>query len=169
MKQKLIILALLLSVNFIFAADSNSYLERNKATSPNDSVSENLFIYDSQKIDSYFSELDNLESYIVENNDFTLSNLQAQESQLIENISDNYSFNPNSANGNTPPYGIPSFLWGCVLGWMGVAAVYFLLEDEPTQKEETVKAVWGLITAVVATLVGFFIYVAFVLYFTLSI
>jgi cytochrome c biogenesis protein CcdA len=46
---------------------------------------------------------------------------------------------------NEPPLGIPSFLWGCILGIVGVLIVYIITDGD---KAETKKSLWGFLVAV---------------------
>jgi cytochrome c biogenesis protein CcdA len=46
------------------------------------------------------------------------------------------------ATDSEPPLGIPSFLWGCILGVVGILLVYILTDGD---KAETKKALWGML------------------------
>ncbi len=46
------------------------------------------------------------------------------------------------ATDSEPPLGIPSFLWGCILGVIGILLVYILTDGD---KLETKKALWGML------------------------
>jgi hypothetical protein len=51
--------------------------------------------------------------------------------------------------------GIPSFIWGCVLGWIGILITYLVTQDS----EETKKALYGCLIGWVG---GFLLYIIFV-------
>ncbi|MBA3285303.1 MAG: hypothetical protein H0U27_09650 [Nitrosopumilus sp.] len=96
-----------------------------------------LFQIDEQKVNIQFNELNQVESYVIENN-ATLNDIEATNSDLLNNI----NLDRNTANGilgpeNTMdgPVGIPSFLWGCVLGPIGVLVVWLETEDNDELKK----------------------------------
>ncbi len=99
-----------------------------------------------------FEGLNALENYL-ETTDATYSELEKAESNLLANV-ESESILPFSddVNSEGPALGIPSFLWGCVLGWVGLLIVYLVTENT----DETKKALWGCI---VSSVVGVVIYV----------
>ncbi len=64
---------------------------------------------------------------------------------------------PWNPEDDGPPFGIPSFLWGCCFGLLGVLFVYLMTDNN---KEEAQKA---LIGCVVGGLASTLFYVAYVL------
>ena len=86
----------------------------------------------------------------------TYADLKAMNSELIVNVSDEAA--PMGATGdNDATLGIPAFWWGCVLGWVGILAVYLLTDND---KEQAKKALYGCL--VQAGVFGIF-YVVYIL------
>lgn len=100
-----------------------------------------LFELNEALIDAQISDLTDLENYVVSNQGVTLSEVMnfAKEGEL--NLSVNMLDNFTAVLANHPVMGIPSFLWGCILGPVGIAIVHFDAED----KEQTRKAIWGCV------------------------
>jgi hypothetical protein len=106
-----------------------------------------LFSYDKAKVQQSVSDMSQVEQMINQNPDLSVDDLKAQGKLTT-------SFNATSSSPFTmmeAPLGIPSFLWGCILGVVGILIVYLVSED----KDETKKALWG---CVVGTLAGVLIY-----------
>lgn len=87
-----------------------------------------------------FQEISALESFLSDN-DASYHEIADINSQLLLNVSESSAlpFSPEMAEG--PVLGIPSFLWGCVLSWVGLIIVYVMADDTA----ETKKALWGCI------------------------
>lgn len=107
-----------------------------------------LFSYDEDAVSSELADLTELENYVWTNPAATLSSLTEEGNSLLDGLK---LFSPFAMGMELePPLGIPSFLWGCVFGVVGVALVYFIAEDS----DETKKAFFGcLVGAVVYGLV----------------
>ncbi len=107
-----------------------------------------LFSYDADEVHQELVQLQNLEDYVNANPGITLTNLQAEDNDLVANM--NFALNNLSGfpfSGGEPPLGIPSFLWGCVFGVVGVAIVYFVADQD---KDETKKAFLGCVVSAAA-------------------
>lgn len=96
--------------------------------------------FNSALIEAQFSDLDQLEDYVLSNEGITLEEVVAENKGLNVNL-DADMLNKFAVNADHPVAGIPSFLWGCVLGPVGIAIVHFDAED----KEQTRKAIWGCV------------------------
>jgi hypothetical protein len=118
-----------------------------------------LFSYSKQAVVTAVSELSVIESFVTSNPAISLVDLMKTGNYMVNGIEVNT--NPFGINGE-PPLGIPSFLWGCVLGWVGLLIVYMVSDQD---KEETKKALWGCITS---TAVGLIIYLAVAVIFVSS-
>lgn len=108
-----------------------------------------LFSYDKAKVQQAVSDMSQVEQMINQNPDLSVDDLMAQGKLTT-------SFNAASSSPFSTmeaPLGIPSFLWGCVLGWVGLLIVYLVSED----KDETKKALWGCIAGTVAWVVVYFV------------
>ena len=107
-----------------------------------------LFSYDKAKVQQAVSDMSQVEQTINQNPDITVDDLKAQGK--LNASFDATASSPFSTTGE-PPLGIPSFLWGCIFGIVGLAVVYFVSEDSV----ETKKALWG---CVVGTLISGVVY-----------
>ena len=117
-----------------------------------------LFKVDEQVISEKFRGLDQLETYVNQNEGVVLTDVQARESSLVKNFDAKGSLGMFSMNSEAP-LGIPSFIWGCTLGWVGILIVYLISED----KKETMMALWGCIANGAIGIVIYIIYIAWVL------
>lgn len=99
-----------------------------------------LFSYNKDALNTEFAELSAVEDYVIQNNGITLSEMQADNSDLAGSLPAFSFISTTTIYGG--PIGIPSFVWGCVLGPVGILAVY-LLADDPSS--EARKALWGCI------------------------
>jgi hypothetical protein len=106
-----------------------------------------LFNYNEAELQSSLSELNQLEEVVLADENATFESLQLTNQELLVDVSEQPSL--SDASQGEPVAGIPSWIWGCVLGIIGVAIVYFVTED----KDETVKALYGLIAYVVVVVI----------------
>lgn len=114
----------------------------------------NLFSYDKTSVTSQMSSLTTVENYVNANEGVTLSELQSSNSDVLEGVNLNSSAFAFSSMAEGP-LGIPSFLWGCVLGAIGILIVYLITQDS----EETKKALWGCLAGAGAWLLFWVIWV----------
>lgn len=105
-----------------------------------------LFSYDAVTIANQMAPLNQLEEYILENPGITLSQIAGSG-----NIPASLVVDPNGINGfnrmNEKVLGIPGFLWGCTIGWVGILIVYLNGADPHELKQATIgciaeAAVW---------------------------
>jgi len=98
-----------------------------------------LFDLNEDKINAEFTELNELEKFVTEHDGITLSQLRESNNALVLNL----NLSNNGIAGlmmfEEPPLGIPSFIWGFCLGWVGLLVTYLVADD----KEETKKALIG--------------------------
>jgi len=99
-----------------------------------------LFCYNKNAVNTEFAELNAIEDFVLQNNGITLSEMKASNSDFTNSLP-TFSFISTSVIYGGP-IGIPSFVWGCILGPVGILAVY-LLADDPSS--EARKALWGCI------------------------
>lgn len=83
-----------------------------------------------------FAEIDELVSFINENEDATYETLQANNSTLIENVSSSAAVAMSAQEADGPPV-LNAFLWGCIFSWVGLIVVYLTTDSN---KEFTKKA-----------------------------
>ncbi len=98
-----------------------------------------LFQVDEQEINAEFAQLNELEAFVEANEGITASEINAENPLLTNLETSNDVLGALSAFAGEPPLGIPSFLWGFCLTWVGVALVYFIADD----RDETKKALIG--------------------------
>lgn len=103
--------------------------------------------FDETEITASFNEIEDLVSFVSENENVSYSDLETENSSLIENVSSTSALALGSASGDTPPF-ISPFLWGCIFNWVGIVVVALTTDMDMPQ---IMKAVWGCVaeTAVV--------------------
>ena len=145
--KKLIVIPLLLML-FAFNGKSSGYAD--------------MIEVDESYMESVFADLNQLENYVLEHQGVTLNELKAIGSTLVANVdvSGLGSLGACSMLGGEPPLGIPSFLWGCCLGWVGILLVYILTDND---KEEVKKSLYGCLVGTASSIIVYFIYVGLIL------
>ena len=120
-------------------------------------MDESAFYFDQESLNAAMHDLNELESYLDQNEGMTYSELLASGSELILNVSGSSS--PLGMDQDKDElFGIPPFLWGCVLGWVGLLLVYILTDND---KELVKKAFTGCL---VSTGVSIALYVVYVVW-----
>lgn len=110
-----------------------------------------MFQLNESKLDADFQKLDKVEAYVKGND---VSKVEDIDASLLENMELSSDASSILSSENEPALGIPSFVWGFCLGWVGILVTYLITED----KEETKKA---LIGCVVGALAGVVIWLVF--------
>lgn len=108
--------------------------------------------YDEKKINAEFEQLNKIEAYVQKNEGTTLEALKTENPNLVDGI----SLKEESAvtiKDASDLFGIPAFLWGCVLGVVGLLLVYIFTDNDKAQVK---KAVMGCL---VGSVVGVVIYI----------
>jgi hypothetical protein len=105
------------------------------------SVDESVLVLDEAALDEAMEELNELDEFLSDNEGVTYAELEAVESELIINM-DNSTAPLGMDSESEPPLGIPSFLWGCILGVVGILIVYIITDGDT---DETKKALWGML------------------------
>lgn len=100
------------------------------------SASNTLFDVDYNEVTNALTEVVELEQFVIENEGVTYAELAENNSILITNITDGTQLSAGLQDG---PIGIPSFIWGCVLGVIGILIVYLIEKDS----DETKKSLYG--------------------------
>lgn len=101
--------------------------------------SQEVLNFNEDDIYAEFSEIEELAAIIV-CSDASYNELATEDLTNLDMVS-SASALPLSAESEVgPPLGIPSFLWGCLLSWVGLLIVYFLTDRD---KDESRKALWG--------------------------
>lgn len=110
---------------------------------------ESAFSFDEEMLFAELEELNELDAYVESAEGITFSDLENEGSLLIANM-DNAAAPMGMAEGGEPPLGIPSFLWGCVFGVVGLVIVYIMTEND---MDETKKAMWGCVASTAVSVV----------------
>ena len=108
---------------------------------PLPSLDESVLVLDESALNEAMLELNELDEFLNDNVGITFADLESAESALIVNV-ENSTAPLGMDQENEPPLGIPSFLWGCLLGVVGILIVYILTDGD---KIETKKALWGML------------------------
>lgn len=85
-----------------------------------------------------FDEVNALETMIRENEGITFTELEANNSELVANLSSTSAFS-NATMADTPPI-FSAFMWGCLLNWIGMLIVGLTTGFDGSQM---VKSGWG--------------------------
>ena len=133
----------------LLSAQSYGAYARNVGPEPT-KLDESVFSFDEELINNQLSELNELDAYIESNQDVTFASLADEGSPLIANVESSASPMGMAGGSDEPPLGIPSFLWGCVFGVVGLAVVYIMTDQD---KDETKKALWGCIASTAVSVV----------------
>jgi hypothetical protein len=98
-----------------------------------------------------FEKLNKLENYLQKNQNLSLSELKAEHPALLDGISlaDNTTSFQAATAGDLPL--VTGFWWGCCLGVIGLAVVYFITDND---KEQVKKALWGCVISTLIAGVG---------------
>lgn len=113
-----------------------------------------LFQFDQNKVNAEMNQLSKVENYVSTHNGVTLEQLKAENNDIVSGVNLTESTFTLSAL-TEGPLGIPSFIWGCVLSWVGILITYLVTQDS----EETKKALYGCLIGSVG---GFLLYIIFV-------
>lgn len=122
--------------------------------------SADIFQYDANQVNEEIAQLQALEDFVAVNPGVTLTSMQAENNALVTDLNmASGEFNGMGSMSGEPALGIPSFLWGCVLGWVGILVVHLVAEDPA----ETKKALMGCIVSAAVYVVGVIVYYVIVL------
>ncbi len=108
-----------------------------------------LFSYDKNAVNESFKNVSAVEKYVNQNDGVTVSSMNADGQQLVAaaNLSEENSLSSSLLDG---PAGVPSFLWGCVLGPLGLLVVYLVTQDgDETKKSLYGCLVWGAVVLLI--------------------
>lgn len=113
-----------------------------------------VMTFNEQAVNAEFEKLNKLEQYVATHEGVTIEDVK--ETELTENL--NLDTNvTNAVVAGELPLGIPAFWWGCVLGLLGVLAVYLITDKD---KEQTKKALYGCLAWTVLWAVYYFVVLA---------
>ncbi len=151
---------MLLAFIMLFTQTQSLFARTINANMP--SIDESAFNIDMESLQTAMQDLNKLETYLDQNAGVTYSDLEAVGSELIINVSGSSSPMGMDQDGDDL-MGIPPFLWGCVLGWVGLLLVYILTDNDKAQVK---KAFTGCL---VSTGVSVALYVVYVVWIVSSV
>ena len=134
-------ISLFMAILLLFVQSQNLSAKNIEINIPG--IDESMFELDESVLSTAMYELNRLNNYITQNEGVTYEDLKLFDSALIENVS-NSSAPMGMTNESEDPLGIPAFLWGCFLGWVGILLVYMITDNDKAQVK---KALTGCLVA----------------------
>lgn len=102
------------------------------------SIDESVFELNLDYLHSTMHELNELEIYLENHTGTSYFDIAKTEITFINQISDSSA--PMGMDPETgPPLGIPSFLWGCVFGLVGIIVVYIITDNDKAQVKKALN------------------------------
>lgn len=95
------------------------------------------------EIYSAFAALTQLDQYLQANTTQSYADVAKENSSMLNGVSSSSSLPLPGAASSEKALGIPSFLWGCAFGLLGVIFVYIMTDNN---KDEAKKAFYGCLT-----------------------
>jgi hypothetical protein len=121
-----------------------------------------VFKVNDAQVNEEFAQLNKIEDFVLSHEGVSYDEMKSQNPELVAGLNespDSFTGIGSSLRGGESPLGIPPFVWGCVLGWVGILIVYFVAED----REMTKKAFYGCLVGGLAGLIIYFVYFVLVL------
>ena len=122
------------------------------STNSNDDAAAN---FDESEIYSSFDQINDLVTYVSENDGVTYADLQSENSSLVENVASSSAVALNNTSAGEPPI-VSAFWWGCILNWVGIVIVMLTTDMDTAQ---IMKSVWGCVVGTVCIAAFELIYV----------
>lgn len=95
------------------------------------SPTEEALTFDETAIQEDFDQLNKIEKFVADNQGITLEELQAENSNLVADVTLSEDTATFATAKDMPILG--AFWWGCCLGIIGVALVYFITDNDKAQ------------------------------------
>lgn len=128
-----VVLALLM-----FSAQAMAYTSSVTNINTEDEIS-TVVDFNEAEIYNAFDEVNDLVAAIETNDDLSFSDLEANDSELISNVSSSAAIAMTSTMDDTPPF-ISAFLWGCIFNLAGILIVGITTDFD---SEQLTKSAWG--------------------------
>ncbi|MCL4481390.1 MAG: hypothetical protein M1445_01985 [Bacteroidetes bacterium] len=96
--------------------------------------------FDDSEVYTAFEGVSALDQYLTVNNGTTYSEISRENSSILNGVSATTSLPLTTTGTDETAFGIPSFLWGCVLDVVGMLIVYLVTDNN---KAQTKKALYG--------------------------
>lgn len=107
--------------------------------------------FDEAEIYAAFDEVNDLVATIEQDESITYSALEANESDLINNVSSSAAIAMNANSADSPPF-LSAFLWGCLFNLLGMLIVGITTEFDSDQMR---KSAWGCLINTLLTSGGY--------------
>ncbi len=101
-------------------------------------IDQAVFDFDANSFEQAMASLNDLDNYLNDHQGVTYSVLIETSSELIADLTD-LAAPPGVAQSGEDPLGIPSFWWGCVLGWIGILLVYIFSGNDQGQAKKALS------------------------------
>jgi hypothetical protein len=95
------------------------------------------------EIEKEFASVSSLEQYLLAHPNADLETIKTENPELLAGVELEASTKVSMAPQEKMPL-VSGFWWGCVLGIIGLALVYFITEND---KSEVKSALWGCLVA----------------------
>jgi len=154
--KKILFKSIGVSLAVILLLAQTQSLSAKKIVSSLPDIDESVFILDEETLNQEIQELNALDHYVSTHEGTTYDDLVTSGSDLIANISDEAA--PMGMAGPDDPLGMPAFLWGCLLGWVGILIVYLVTDYD--RSGQTKKALWGCLVGTGVWVVFYALYAA---------
>ncbi len=106
--------------------------------------------FQSDEVKNEFAKVNKLEKYLSEHPDVTLQELKLTKPELLNGFDLVANTDTNFAPTKDMPL-VGGFWWGCCLGVVGLALVYFITDHD---RDQVRKAFWGCLIATVLWGIG---------------
>lgn len=108
--------------------------------------------YKAVTVEDEFAKVNKLEQYLSEHPNMTYEQVKKAKPELLEGVDLIANTNTNFAPTKDMPL-VGGFWWGCCLGVVGLALVYFITDHD---KDQVRKAFWGCVIATILWGIGGF-------------
>ncbi len=136
-KSLSVVLAVIIFSSQVFAGTGNSSINDNS----------DLTYIDESEIYESFTEIEPLTEYISNNDNVTYTDLENNNSSLIQNVDPNASVALNTQIEETGLV-IGAFWYGCMFSALGILVVAVVTKNNP---EQIKNAVWGCLVSTIGT------------------
>lgn len=116
-------------------------LNEEQTTLNNNIAEKEVLTYNQEVINYEFEKINKIEAFVASNEGADIESIE--ETELLNDIHLDTNSLATITNDSDLPLNIPAFLWGCLLGGLGILIVYMVTED----KVQTKKAVYGCLVA----------------------
>lgn len=106
--------------------------------------------YKTVEVEDEFAKVNKLEQYLAEHPNMTYEQVKKSKPELLEDVDLIANTNTNLVPTKDMPL-VGGFWWGCCLGVVGLALVYFITDHD---KDQVRKAFWGCVIATIIWGIG---------------